>query len=175
MSYNIRIYDESGKEVDLMSIAPSDLVASLNNIGVGILPIRRRLPTTRDSITHKFDIGGHEGYVTVGLYEDGKPGEVFIKMAKEGSTLGGLMDALGISISLNLQYGVPLKELVRKFVHTRFEPHGYTTNEQIKEASSIVDYLAKWLALEFLNEEERKEVGAEVIGGLENKLVETTT
>ena len=100
-------------------------------------PLRRRMPTTRQSLTHKFDIAGHEGYLTVGLYEDGSPGELFITMAKEGSTVGGLMDSFGTAISLCLQYGVPLKTLVEKFAHTRFEPSGFTKNPDIPIAKSL--------------------------------------
>jgi ribonucleoside-diphosphate reductase alpha chain len=111
---------------------------------------KRRLPDTRRSITHKFDIQGHKGYVTVGLYEDGTPGEVFIIMAKEGSTIGGLMDAFGIAISVGLQYGVPLEDLVHKFVHTRFEPSGFTKNPDIPIAKSIVDYIFRWLGSQFV-------------------------
>ncbi|MDW8381211.1 MAG: vitamin B12-dependent ribonucleotide reductase [Verrucomicrobiota bacterium] len=113
-------------------------------------PIRRRLPETRKAITHKFDIAGHEGYLTVGLFEDGTPGELFITMAKEGSTIGGLMDAIGTLTSLALQYGVPLEALVKKFAHQRFEPSGFTKNPLIRNASSITDYVFRWMALEFL-------------------------
>jgi ribonucleoside-diphosphate reductase alpha chain len=113
-------------------------------------PQRVRLPQTRQSITHKFDVAGHEGYLTVGLYEDGQPGELFITMAKEGSTVGGLMDAFGISISLALQSGVPLGTIVEKFSHTRFEPAGMTTNRDIPFAKSLIDYIAKWLGITFL-------------------------
>jgi ribonucleoside-diphosphate reductase alpha chain len=102
-------------------------------------PRRERLPDTRQSITHKFNVGGHEGYINVGLYPDGRPGELFITMAKEGSTVGGLMDAFGTAISLSLQYGVPLEVLVNKFSHTRFEPMGHTTNPEIPIAKSVVD------------------------------------
>src|SRR5687767_15488108 len=94
-------------------------------------PMRRRLPDERASITHKFNVGGHEGYLTIGLYEDGTPGEVFITMAKEGSTVGGLMDSLGTAISMGLQYGVPLEAYVKKFSHMRFEPMGFTKNADI--------------------------------------------
>jgi len=113
-------------------------------------PIRRRLPETRTAITHKFDIAGHEGYLTVGLFEDGTPGELFITMAKEGSTIGGLMDAIGTLTSLALQYGVPLEALVKKFAHQRFEPSGFTKNPEIRNASSITDYVFRWMALQFL-------------------------
>ena len=113
-------------------------------------PRRERLPDTRQSVTHKFNVNGHEGYVTVGLYEDGRPGELFITMAKEGSTIGGLMDSFGTAVSMSLQYGVPLEVLVNKFSHTRFEPMGYTTNPEIRIAKSLVDYIFRWLAYSFL-------------------------
>ncbi|HEV2331010.1 MAG TPA: vitamin B12-dependent ribonucleotide reductase [Verrucomicrobiae bacterium] len=113
-------------------------------------PIRRRLSETRPAITHKFDIAGHEGYLTVGLYDDGQPGELFITMAKEGSTIGGLMDTIGTLTSMSLQYGVPLETLLRKFAHQRFEPSGFTKNPEIRNASSIIDYVFRWLALQFI-------------------------
>ena len=113
-------------------------------------PLRRRLPDTRRAVNHKFDVGGHEGYINVGLYEDGRPGEVFITMAKEGSTVGGLMDTIATLISLALQYGVPLESLVRKFEHMRFEPAGMTRNPEIPFAKSLVDYIFRWLAMEFV-------------------------
>ena len=113
-------------------------------------PIRRRLSDTRPAITHKFDIAGHEGYLTVGLFEDGRPGELFITMAKEGSTIGGLMDTIGTLTSMSLQYGVPLETLLRKFAHQRFEPSGFTKNPEIRNASSIIDYVFRWLALQFI-------------------------
>ncbi len=112
-------------------------------------PFRRRMPLTRQSITHKFEIAGHEGYLTVGMYEDGTPGELFITMAKEGSTVGGTMDAFGTAISLCLQYGVPLRELCQKFAHSRFEPSGFTKNPEIPIAKSIVDYIFRWLEATF--------------------------
>ena len=108
-------------------------------------PVRRKLPDERASITHKFSIGGHEGYITVGMYDDGAPGEIFITMAKEGSTISGLMDAFATAVSFNLQYGVPLKFLVDKFAHVRFEPSGWTGNQQIPYAKSIMDYIFRWL------------------------------
>jgi ribonucleoside-diphosphate reductase alpha chain len=113
-------------------------------------PSRERLPDTRQSITHKFNVGGHEGYINVGLYPDGRPGELFITMAKEGSTIGGLMDCFGTAISINLQYRVPLEVLVNKFSHTRFEPMGHTTNPDIRIAKSVVDYIFRWLGVTFL-------------------------
>ncbi|MGB0002983.1 MAG: vitamin B12-dependent ribonucleotide reductase [Candidatus Acidiferrales bacterium] len=112
---------------------------------------RRKLSAERDSITHKFSIGGHEGYLTVGKYSDGTPGEIFIKMAKEGSTLSGIMDAFALSVSISLQYGVPLRALVDKFVNSRFEPSGYTGNPQIRYAKSIVDYIGRWLGGKFIS------------------------
>jgi ribonucleoside-diphosphate reductase alpha chain len=113
-------------------------------------PMRRRLPDTRASITHKFNVAGHEGYLTVGLYEDGMPGELFVTMAKEGSTIGGLMDALGTSTSVALQYGVPIESLVNKFTHARFEPAGMTTNRDIPFAKSLVDYIFRWMGIQFI-------------------------
>src|ERR1035441_10283759 len=116
--------------------------------------VRHRLQDERASITHKFSIAGHEGYITVGLYPSGQPGEIFIKMAKEGSTVSGLMDAFATSISLALQHGVPLKVLCEKFAHTRFEPSGWTGNEQIGYAKSLMDYIFRWLNLRFLSGEQ---------------------
>jgi ribonucleoside-diphosphate reductase alpha chain len=113
-------------------------------------PARHRLPDTRQAVTHKFDIAGHEGYITVGLFDDGIPGELFITMAKEGSTIGGLMDTIGTLVSLALQYGVPLETLVKKFAHQRFEPSGFTKNPDIPIAKSISDYLFRWLGCQFI-------------------------
>lgn len=113
-------------------------------------PLRRRLPDTRTALTHKFDIAGHEGYLTVGLFEDGQPGELFITMAKEGSTIGGLMDGIGTLTSMAFQYGVPLEALVRKFAHQRFEPSGFTKNPEIRNAASITDYVFRWMAMQFI-------------------------
>ncbi len=113
-------------------------------------PMRRRLDDTRRSITHHFNVAGHEGYLTVGMYEDGAPGELFITMSKEGSTIGGLMDSLGTAISVALQYGVPIKSLVTKFAHQRFEPQGMTTNNDIPFAKSLVDYIFRWMGMEFI-------------------------
>jgi len=113
-------------------------------------PVRHRMPDTRTSLTHKFEIAGHEGYITVGLYEDGQPGELFITMSKEGSTIGGLMDTVGTLTSIALQYGVPLESLVKKFAYQRFEPSGFTKNQDIRHATSIADYVFRWLACEFI-------------------------
>ena len=113
-------------------------------------PMRRRLPDTRESITHRFNVAGHEGYLTVGLYEDGSPGELFLTMSKEGSTIGGLMDSLGTAISVAMQYGVPIDSLVNKFAHQRFEPMGMTTNRDIPFAKSLVDYIFRWMGMNFV-------------------------
>ena len=116
--------------------------------------VRRRLPDERYSLTHHFSVGGQEGYVTVGLYEDGLPGELFIRMAKEGSTVSGLMDSFATAVSLALQYGVPLRILCDKFSHTRFEPSGWSGNPKIGYAKSLADYLFRWLELRFLKGEQ---------------------
>ncbi|MBZ5605447.1 MAG: vitamin B12-dependent ribonucleotide reductase, partial [Acidobacteriia bacterium] len=123
-------------------------------------PVRRKLDDTRSSVTHKFSIGGHEGYITVGLYDEGTPGEIFIRMAKEGSTISGLMDSFATAVSLALQDGVPLKYLVDKFSHVRFEPSGWTGNQQIPYAKSIPDYIFRWLAAKFLGAEYQQPVEA---------------
>jgi ribonucleoside-diphosphate reductase alpha chain len=124
-------------------------------------PQREKLPDARKAITHHFQVGGHDGYVTVGLYPDGRPGELFFRVTKEGSTVNGLMDSLGISMSMALQHGVPLKDLVRKLAHMRFEPAGATNNPKIRFAKSIPDYVARWLAVEFLTEDDRRAIGLE--------------
>jgi ribonucleoside-diphosphate reductase alpha chain len=128
-------------------------------------PARRKLPDERHAITHKFQIAGHEGYITVGMYEDGTPGEIFLVMAKEGSTISGLMDAFATSISMALQYGVPLEALVEKFSHVRFEPSGFTKNPEIPYAKSITDYIFRWLASKFLSAEHMEAVGVQLQEG----------
>jgi ribonucleoside-diphosphate reductase alpha chain len=122
-------------------------------------PLRRKLPDERRSITHKFDIAGHEGYIIAGMYEDGQPGEIFITMSKEGSTISGLMDSFATAISIALQYGVPLRGLVDKFSHMRFEPSGFTKNPDIPMAKSIMDYIFRWLATKFLDGDAQWEIG----------------
>ena len=122
-------------------------------------PTRRRLPDERNAITHKFDIAGHEGYITVGLFEDGTPGELFLVMAKEGSTISGFADAFAQAISYALQYGVPLQDLVDKFSHVRFEPSGMTKNPDVRFAKSIVDYIFRWMAAKFLSPEAQFRAG----------------
>ncbi len=134
-------------------------------------PRRRRLPDERKSITHKFVIGGHSGYLIVGLYPDGTPGEIFVTIAKDGSVISGLMDAFATSVSLALQYGVPLKVLVNQFAHRRFEPSGFTNNPQIKIAKSFVDYIFRWLALKFLTPEEAEAVGVKPNGEAETAAI----
>jgi ribonucleoside-diphosphate reductase alpha chain len=121
--------------------------------GLFVRAQRRKLPDERKSMTHKFAVGGHEGYIIVGMYPEGVPGEIFIKMAREGSTLSGFMDGLALSISIGLQYGVPLKALVDKLTNTRFEPSGFTENSSIRYASSVLDYIARWLGGKFLSPE----------------------
>ena len=142
----LAIYRDGSKEVQPLSTKKAEKAAEK----VVARPRRERLPDTRQSVTHKFNISGHEGYVTVGLYPDGRPGELFITMAKEGSTIGGLMDCFGTAVSMSLQYGVPLEVYVNKFSHTRFEPWGYTKNPDIKIAKSLVDYIFRWLGIRFL-------------------------
>jgi ribonucleoside-diphosphate reductase alpha chain len=134
------------------AIEPAPVAAALPvaEVPTAGRPRRERLPHTRRSLTHKFDVQGHEGYINVGFYPDGRPGELFITMAKEGSTIGGLMDVLGTAISIGLQYGVPLEVFVNKFAHSRFEPAGFTKNPDIPIAKSIADYIFRWLGMEFI-------------------------
>ncbi|MCP4787451.1 MAG: vitamin B12-dependent ribonucleotide reductase [Fuerstiella sp.] len=145
----IAIYRDGSKQSQPLSTSTAD---DANKDATDTKPRRERLPDTRQSMTHKFDISGHEGYITIGLYPDGRPGELFIVMAKEGSTVGGLMDSFGTAISICLQYGVPLKVLVNKFSHTRFEPMGFTSDPDIRIAKSLVDYIFRWLGKTFLSE-----------------------
>ncbi|MBU1036776.1 vitamin B12-dependent ribonucleotide reductase [Patescibacteria group bacterium] len=133
-----------------------------------IKPARKRLPDERQAITHKFSIANHEGYMTVGLYENGVPGEIFITMSKEGSVISGLMDSFATAVSVGLQYGVPLKVLVNRFIHSRFEPSGFTNNPNIRIAKSIVDYIFRWLALKFLPPEDLMYVGLNNVESLTN-------
>jgi ribonucleoside-diphosphate reductase alpha chain len=157
----VAIYRDNSKRVQPMSSGtskgakestPSAPVVKVEE-KVVYRPIRRKLEDTRASVTHKFSIGGHEGYITVGLYDEGTPGEIFIRMAKEGSTISGLMDSFATAVSLALQYGVPLKFLVDKFSHVRFEPSGWTGNQQIPYAKSIMDYIFRWMGAKFLGPE----------------------
>jgi ribonucleoside-diphosphate reductase alpha chain len=143
----LAIYRDGSKESQPLSTSTEGQKAAA---AVAAKPRRERLEDTRHSITHKFSVSGHEGYITVGLFPDGRPGELFITMAKEGSTIGGLMDAFGTAVSMSLQYGVPLEDYVRKFSHMRFEPQGYTKNPDIKIAKSLIDYIFRWLGMTFL-------------------------
>jgi ribonucleoside-diphosphate reductase alpha chain len=143
------------------SIADGDAAPDTSN---GRQPVRRRLPDERKALVHHFSVGGHEGYVMVGLYDEGQPGEIFIRMAKAGSTIAGLMDSFGIAISMALQYGVPLKVLCDKFSHTRFEPSGWSTVKEIGYAKSLMDYLFRWLALRFLPAMSPPKTGAGTTG-----------
>jgi ribonucleoside-diphosphate reductase alpha chain len=129
-------------------------------IAAGTHVRRRKLPDTRRSVTHKFSVAGHDGYVTVGMFEDGKPGEVFVTLGKAGSTLAGFADSFATAISFSLQHGVELRFLVDKFTHVRFEPSGFTGNPDIPIAKSIVDYVFRWLAKEFLPEDEQPGIPA---------------
>lgn len=137
-------------ELNSLKAKLATLEATLAKVPTSLpTPQRRRLSDTRDAITHKFNVGGHEGYVTVGLYDDGRPGELFIQMAKEGSTMGGLMDTVGTLTSIALQYGVPLETLAEKFTNQRFEPSGFTSNKNVPRATSIIDYVFRWMKQEF--------------------------
>jgi ribonucleoside-diphosphate reductase alpha chain len=139
--------------------------ATTGGNGAKARPLRQRLPSTRRSVTHKFEVAGHEGYITVGLYPDGTPGEMFITMAKEGSTVGGLMDCFGTAISICLQYGVPVKTLVQKFAHTRFDPSGFTKNPDVPMAKSFADYIFRWLGHTFLDKNSLAEVFPDMAPG----------
>src|SRR6059036_966019 len=142
--------DQTAAEVGAVASAAAALIRQ---------PTRRKLPDERKALTHKFDIAGHEGYITVGLFDDGQPGEIFLVMAKEGSTISGFADAFAQAISYALQYGVPLQALVDKFSHVRFEPSGMTRNPDIRFAKSIVDYIFRWLATKFLSPEAQYHAG----------------
>ncbi len=157
----IAIYRDGSKRTQPLTttMGEEEDVKGLKEAELPSKPFRRRLPDERTAITHKFTIRGSEGYLTVGLYSDRSPGEIFVVMSKEGSTLSGLMDAFATSISLALQYGVPLKVLVNKFIHTRFEPSGFTKNPDIRIANSVVDYIFRWLGLKFLSKEDQASIG----------------
>jgi ribonucleoside-diphosphate reductase alpha chain len=147
----IAIYREGCKRTQPVSTSKTDPGAQRVQLSTTGQPlVRRKLPDERRSLTHKFSVGGHEGYIHVGLYDDGEPGEIFIRMAKEGSTISGLMDSFATAVSLALQHGVPLRLLVDKFSRMRFEPSGFTGNPEIPRASSVMDYLFRWLAAKFI-------------------------
>ncbi len=156
----VSIYRDGSKRTQPLNTSravKAGLVAAVE--GLVAQPVRRRLPDERQAITHKFDIAGHEGYITIGLFEDGSPGEIFLVMAKEGSTISGFADAFAQAVSYALQYGVPLQVLVDKFSHVRFEPSGVTKNPKVRIAKSIVDYIFRWMATKFLSREAQFEAG----------------
>ena len=153
----VSIYRDGSKRTQPLNTTRGD--ASTDTAAEAGRPVRRRLPDERRAITHKFDIAGHEGYVTVGMFDDGTPGEIFLVMAKEGSTISGFADAFAQAISYSLQYGVPLQALVDKFSHARFEPAGMTKNPDVRVAKSIVDYVFRWLATKFLSSEAQFHAG----------------
>jgi ribonucleoside-diphosphate reductase alpha chain len=156
----VAIYRDNSKRSQPLSAAGKKEEKKAEAIAAVLEPVQRELfgrrqrekmPVERASVTHKFSVGGHEGYITAGMYEDGRPGEIFIKMSKEGSTLSGIMDGLALTISLGLQYGVPLKVFVDKLLNTRFEPSGITANPNIRFVSSVLDYIARWLGGRFIS------------------------
>ena len=168
----LAVYRDGSKRAQVLTTMKKSPSTSIldGDQASGSGPVRRRLPPTRRSVTHKFSIEGHEGYITAGCYDDGSPGEIFVTMAKEGSTLSGMLDAFATSISLTLQYGVPLQDMVQKFSHMRFEPAGRTENGEIPVAQSIVDYLFRWLASQFLNDNEKERFGV-LTDALKEKLM----
>jgi ribonucleoside-diphosphate reductase alpha chain len=172
----VAIYRDGSKRTQPLNTSKEDSKAAKGEAKES-RPLRRKLPDERKSYTHKFDIAGHEGYITAGMYEDGAPGEIFIVMSKEGSTISGLMDSFATAISIALQYGVPLKALVDKFSHMRFEPSGFTKNPNIPIAKSIMDYIFRWLATKFLDGDAQHEAGVikesgEAEAGADNKVVQ---
>ncbi len=157
----ISIYRDGSKRTQPLNTSKGSAADVAKQAAASLVtgPVRRKLPDERQAITHKFDIAGHEGYITVGLFEDGQPGEIFLVMAKEGSTISGFADAFAQAISYALQYGVPLQALVDKFSHVRFEPSGMTRNPEIRFAKSIVDYIFRWMATKFLSKEAQFHAG----------------
>ena len=156
----VSIYRDGSKRTQPLNTS-RDAKTGMTGMVEGLLgqPVRRRLPDERQAITHKFEIAGHEGYITIGLFEDGSPGEIFLVMAKEGATISGFADAFAQAVSYALQYGVPLQVLVDKFTHVRFEPSGMTKNAEVRFAKSIVDYIFRWMATKFLSPEAQFEAG----------------
>ncbi|MEC8023778.1 MAG: vitamin B12-dependent ribonucleotide reductase, partial [Myxococcota bacterium] len=151
----LAVYRDGCKRIQPLSTSQAkDAAPEDKNENVAWEPQRRKLPNERPSITHKFNIAGHKGYLTVGMYPDGRPGEIFIKMAKEGSTVSGLMDSFAKAISTALQYGISLSTLTEQFIGTRFEPAGFTTHSEIPMAKSIMDYLFRWLTLKFPSQDD---------------------
>jgi len=169
----VALYRDGSKRMQPLTAGKSELEKKVEGVPK---PARKKLPTTRKSITHKFNLVGHEGYLHIGLYDDGTPGELFIDMSKEGSTLGGTMDAFGTSISLSLQYGVPLESLVNKFKNQNYEPRGlvYEGDSQIKEATSIVDYIFRYMESRFLEKikDKNQDEPVEIQKSVNNDLIE---
>ena len=161
----VSIYRDGSKRTQPLNTSRGSSVETSPAVKEMTQPVRHKLPDERAAITHKFDIAGHEGYITVGLFEDGSPGEIFLVMAKEGSTISGFADAFAQAVSYALQYGVPLQVLVDKFSHVRFEPSGLTKNPDVRLAKSIVDYIFRWLATKFLSPEAQYRAGVNVRGG----------
>ncbi len=155
----VSIYRDGSKRTQPLNTARENPKSDQTTAGA---PARRRLPDERQAITHKFEIAGHEGYITIGLFEDGTPGEIFLVMAKEGSTISGFADAFAQAVSYALQYGVPLQVLIDKFSHVRFEPSGITKNPDVRVAKSIVDYIFRWMATKFLSQEAQFHAGVNV-------------
>ena len=169
----VSIYRDGSKRTQPLNTS-RDAKTGMTGMVEGLLgqPVRRRLPDERQAITHKFEIAGHEGYITIGLFEDGSPGEIFLVMAKEGSTISGFADAFAQAVSYALQYGVPLQVLVDKFTHVRFEPSGMTKNAEVRFAKSIVDYIFRWMATKFLSPEAQFEAGVNQLVAPEGQPVE---
>jgi len=163
----IAIYRDGSKRTQPLSTTDDSKAKAAPAIAVAepATPVRRRLPDDRAALTHKFSVGGQEGYITVGLYDDGAPGEVFVKMSKQGSTVSGLMDSVAIAWSMALQHGVPVESLIAKYIDHRFEPSGFTGNPRIPMARSVVDYLARWMASKFLSEEDQITAGVLPLAG----------
>jgi ribonucleoside-diphosphate reductase alpha chain len=170
----VAIYRDGCKRTQPLNTAKQPAVQKVAPPAAEFRPVRRRLPQDCRSLRHKFDIAGHEGYIHVGMYDDGAPGEIFIKIAKEGSTISGLMDTIGILASMALQYGVPLEVLVHKFSHVRFEPSGFTKNPDIPIAKSLIDYIFRFLGSRFLTPEQRSDVGLELPEAVTGELPPTS-
>ncbi len=161
----IAIYRDGSKRTQPLSTTDGSKATAAVAAEEAATPVRRRLPDDRAALTHKFSVGGQEGYITVGLYDDGAPGEVFVKMSKQGSTVSGLMDSVAIAWSMALQHGVPVESLIAKYIDHRFEPSGFTGNPRIPMARSVVDYLARWMASKFLSEEDQRTAGVLPMAG----------
>ena len=171
----VSIYRDGSKRTQPLNTSRDSGTVGPDTALAAVAPSRRRLPDERHAITHKFDIAGHEGYITIGLFEDGTPGEIFLVMAKEGSTISGFADAFAQAVSYALQYGVPLQVLVDKFSHVRFEPSGMTKNPDVRVAKSIVDYIFRWMATKFLSQEAQYHAGVNVRAGEQMELESMST